>query len=129
MRFSVASTSREWSELAQLTQGRPMVVERVRLTDKDIAIEGAFELPQLARLTAEDQVFVAAFVRSHGSIKEMEQVFGVSYPTIKARLNRIAGQLEFVDIMPAPDRSDVLERLARGEISADEAVRELEGSS
>jgi hypothetical protein len=103
-----------------------MVVERVRLTGKEIAIEGAFELPQLARLSAEDQVFVVAFLRSHGSIKEMEQVFGVSYPTIKARLTRIAGSLEFVETDPAPPRADVLERLQRGEIDAAEAIRELE---
>ena len=119
--------ARDWSELVQLTQGRPMVVERVRLTDKDIAIEGPFELPELARLSAEDQVFVAAFVRSHGSIKEMEQVFGVSYPTIKARLNRISAALQFVETDPKPSRAEVLERLKRGEISADEAVRALEG--
>ncbi len=119
--------ARDWSELVQLTQGRPMVVERVRLTDKDIAIEGAFELPELARLSAEDQVFVAAFVRSHGSIKEMEQVFGVSYPTIKGRLNRISAALQFVETDPKPSRAEVLERLKRGEISADEAVRALEG--
>ena len=102
-----------------------MVVERVRLTDKDIAIEGPFELPELARLGADDQVFVAAFVRSHGSIKEMEQVFGVSYPTIKARLNRISAALQFVETDPKPRRGDVLERLKRGEISADDAVLEL----
>jgi hypothetical protein len=119
-------TPRDWQELAELTQGRPMVVERVRLADGDIAIEGAFELPQLARLDASDQVFIAAFVKSHGSIKEMERVFGVSYPTIKARLNRIAGQLEFVDTDPGPSRGDVLERLQQGEISADDAIRELE---
>ena len=87
---------------------------------------------KLARLSAEDQVFVAAFLRSHGSIKEMEQVFGVSYPTIKARLNRIAGSLEFVEIDPEPApesaRAEVLERLARGEITADQAVSELEGT-
>jgi hypothetical protein len=122
----VASKAREWSELVQLTQGRPMVVERVRLADRELAIEGAFELPQLARLSAEDQVFVAAFVRSHGSIKEMEQVFGVSYPTIKARLNRISATLEFVETDPRPNRSEVLERLKRGEITAEDAVRELE---
>ena len=121
----MAVEAKDWSELAQLTQGRPMVVERVRLTDKDIAIEGPFELPELARLSAEDQVFVAAFVRSHGSIKEMEQVFGVSYPTIKARLNRISAALQFVEIDPKPSRGEVLERLKRGEISADEAVLEL----
>ncbi len=117
----------EWQELTRLTQGQPMVVERVRLVGKDVAIEGAFELPQLARLSAEDQVFVVAFLRSHGSIKEMEQVFGVSYPTIKARLTRIAGSLEFVETNPAPARADVLEKLARGEIDATEAIRALEG--
>ena len=116
----------EWGELTQLTKGRPLVVERVRIADTEIVVEGRFELPQLARLEAEDQVFIAAFVRSHGSIKEMEQIFGVSYPTIKARLNRIAQSLEFVDTNPAPPRSEVLERLARGEITAEDAIRELE---
>jgi hypothetical protein len=116
----------DWQELTRLTQGQPIVVERVRLTEKDIAIEGRFALPQLAQLSMEDQVFVTAFIRSHGSIKEMEQVFGVSYPTIKARLNRIAGSLDFVEINPAPSRNDVLARLKRGEISAQEAIEELE---
>jgi len=117
----------DWQELTRLTQGQPIVVERVRLAGKDIAIEGSFELPQLARLGAEDQVFVVAFLRSHGSIKEMEQVFGVSYPTIKARLTRIAGSLEFVETNPGPPRAEVLDRLARGEIDAAEAIRALEG--
>lgn len=116
----------DWQALTELTRGRPIVVERVRLADRGIAIEGAFELPTLAQLTADDQVFVAAFVRSHGSIKEMEQVFGVSYPTIKARLNRIAAALEVVEIIPQTDRDDVLDRLKRGEITADDAVAELE---
>ncbi|MFV2021178.1 DUF2089 family protein [Micromonospora sp. LOL_023] len=48
---------------------------------------------QLAQLSVDDQVFVAAFVRLHGSIKKMERIFGVSYPTVKSRLNRIAGQV------------------------------------
>ena len=116
----------DWQDLTRLTQGRPIVVERVRLADKDVAIEGRFELPQLARLTPEDQVFVVAFVRSHGSIKEMEQVFGVSYPTIKARLTRIAQSLDFVDTNPSPSRSEIFDRLRRGEITAQDAIRELE---
>src|SRR5438067_2158696 len=111
----------EWQELTQLTQGRSLVVERVRIGGKDVVIEGRFELPQLARLAAEDQVFIAAFVRSHGSIKEMEQMFGVSYPTIKARLNRIASALEFIDTDPSPSRNEILGRLTRGEISAADA--------
>ncbi len=125
-----SQSASDWQELTRLTQGQPILVERVRLTGKNIAVEGSFELPQLARLSAEDQVFVVAFLRSHGSIKDMERVFGVSYPTIKARLNRIAGSLEFVETNPAPpqpSRSEVIERLRRGEISAADAIRALQG--
>ncbi|MGA2807516.1 MAG: DUF2089 domain-containing protein [Terracidiphilus sp.] len=116
----------DWQELLRMAQGSSLVVERVRLPEKQISIEGQFVLPELARLSLEDQVFITAFLRSHGSIKEMEQVFGVSYPTIKARLNRIAGQLEFVDTNPSPSRAEVLERLKNGEIDAQEAIRALE---
>jgi len=119
------STS-DWQDLLRMAQGCSLVVERVRLPEKQMAIEGQFTLPELARLTLEDQIFITAFLRSHGSIKEMEQVFGVSYPTIKARLNRIAGQLEFIDTNPSPSRAEVLERLKDGEIDAQEAIRALE---
>ena len=118
--------SKDWQELTQLTQGQPIVVERIRLAEKGIAIEGEFELPQLARLSMDDQIFITAFVRSHGSIKEMERVFGVSYPTIKSRLTRIADSLEFVETNPTPSKSEILARLQRGEISAQEAIREME---
>src|SRR5215467_12591925 len=118
--------SKDWLELTQLTQGRPIIVERVRLVEKDIAIEGQFELPQLARLDMDDQVFITAFVRSHGSIKEMERIFGVSYPTIKSRLIRIANSLEFVETNPTPSKAEILARLQQGEISAEDAIREME---
>jgi hypothetical protein len=116
----------DWQDLLRIAQGGPLLIERVRLPQKQITVEGAFTLPELARLSLEDQVFVAAFLRSHGSIKEMEQTFGVSYPTIKARLNRIAGQLEFVETNPAPSSAEVLERLNSGEITATEAIQALE---
>ena len=116
----------EWHDLTGLTGGQPFVVERVRLNN-GVAIEGEFEPPQLAQLSLEDQVFVTAFVRCHGSIKEMERVFGVSYPTIKSRLNRIARSLDFVETDPAPSRADVIDRLRRGEIDAQQALSELEG--
>jgi hypothetical protein len=118
---------RDWQELTQLTRGQRIAVERVRILDKNIAVDGAFELPQLARLGLEDQVFITAFVRSHGSIKEMERVFGLSYPTIKARLTRIADSLEFVETNPTPSKSEVLERLRRGDITAEDAIRVMEG--
>ena len=116
----------DWQDLLRIAQGSPLVIERVRIPEKEISVEGHFTLPELARLSLEDQVFVTAFLRSHGTIKEMEQTFGVSYPTIKARLTRIASQLEFVDTNPTPSRSEVLDRLKNGEISAAEAIRQLE---
>jgi hypothetical protein len=119
-------SSKDWQELTHLTQGRPIIVERVRLVEKDIAIEGQFELPQLGRLAMDDQIFITAFVRSHGSIKEMERVFGVSYPTIKSRLTRIANSLEFVETNPTPSKAEILARLQQGEISAEDAIREME---
>jgi hypothetical protein len=122
----MAETAMDWQELTNLTRGQPFVVERVRL-DSGVAIEGEFEPPQLGQLSLEDQVFVTAFVRCHGSIKEMERIFGVSYPTIKSRLNRIAQMLDFVETDPAPSQADVIDRLRRGEIDAQQALRELEG--
>ena len=119
-------TSKDWQELTNLTQGQSILVERVRLVEKDIAIEGQFELPQLARLAMDDQIFITAFVRSHGSIKEMERVFGVSYPTIKSRLARIANSLEFVETNATPSKAEILARLQQGEISAEDAIREME---
>jgi hypothetical protein len=116
----------DWQDLLRIAQGTPIVIERVQIPEKQIAVEGQFTLPELARLTLEDQVFVIAFLRSHGTIKEMEQTFGVSYPTIKARLNRISSQLQFVETNPSSSRTEVLEQLNSGDISAADAIRALE---
>jgi hypothetical protein len=117
--------AKDWQELTRVTQGAPVIVEKVRLIDSSIAIEGDFELPLLARLSAEDQVFVMAFVKSDGSIKEMERIFGVSYPTVKNRLSRIAGQLQFVENVTEPRKGEILAALERGEINAQEAIERL----
>ena len=122
----------DWQELSKLTQGDDLEIERVRLVKADIAIEGRFTLPPLAQLPGDDQIFVSAFVRCHGSIKQMEKYFGVSYPTIKNRLNRIGAQLSFVEIEQAPDgdqppqdASTVLDRVARGELTVAQALERL----
>lgn len=124
--------ARDWQALTKLTGGSRFQIERVRLVDEDIAIEGRFDVPPLASLTAEDQIFVAAFVRCHGSIKQMEKFFGVSYPTIKNRLNRIGALLPFAEITPgdpAPGgpvpTSELLSRLERGEINVNDVLSRL----
>ena len=124
----------DWKELTDLTGGERIVVERVRLSESGIAIEGEFEPPDLARLPAEDQVFVMTFVQVHGSIKEMERLFGISYPTVKKRLDSIASRFEFVVDAPAPEpvgddrRSEIVDQLYRGEMSVEEAVARLSPS-
>ena len=124
--------AQDWQALTKLTGGSPVEIERVRLVGQDVSIEGLFELPSLARLSAEDQIFVAAFVRCHGSIKQMEKFFGVSYPTIKNRLNRIGALLPLAEIAPppadAPPRpaaSELLSRLERGEMSVTDVLEQL----
>jgi len=119
--------TQDWNDLIRLTQGAAFTVERIRLKDRDIVVEGNFELPPLARLTAEDLLFITAFVRSHGSIKEMEAQFGISYPTVKNRLNAIAVLLPFVEVNPPSSKRDVLDQLEKGEITVEEALKRMKG--
>jgi hypothetical protein len=122
----------DWHELTDLTGERRFLVTEVRL-DTGVSIHGEFDLPPLARLRYEDQVFVSEFVRNHGSIKDMEKAFGISYPTVKNRLNRIVAQLQLVEVGTVsgaatgagPSEGDVLDLLERGEISADEAAARM----
>jgi len=116
----------DWHELTDLTGDRRFLVTEVRM-DTGISIQGEFDLPPLARLRYEDQVFVSEFVRSHGSIKDMEKAFGVSYPTVKNRLNRIIDQLQLVEVSgsPSPAPHDALDLLERGEITAEQAAERL----
>lgn len=117
----------DWHELTDLIGDRGFVVTGVRL-ENGVSIEGEFDLPPLAGLRYEDQVFVSEFLRSHGSIKDMEKAFGVSYPTVKNRLNRISEQLMLVSVerVAAPEsRDDILGLLERGEITAAEAMERL----
>lgn len=115
----------QWNELTNVTGDRPFVVTAVKLGDSDITINGEFALPPLAGLRWEDQVFVSEFVRCHGSIKYMEKAFGVSYPTVKNRLNKIVQQLQLVEVVPVTDHDEVLDLLEKGEITVEEAAERL----
>ena len=124
MKYGV-SQMKDWAYLTKMTGDESFTVTQVKLDSNGIAINGEFELPPLAQLLFDDQVFVAAFVKCHGSIKQMEKHFGVSYPTIKSRLNKIAGKLDFVDIQISSgliDRSEILDQIEQGELSVNEAI-------
>src|ERR1700756_1666868 len=102
----------------------PLKVERLGCPGCKVHLEGEFEMSPLAKLPPDDQAFVIAFVRHHGSLKKMESLFDISYPTVKNRLNAIAAALDKSFEAPTPNVF-VLEQLARGELTIEEALERL----
>ena len=88
-------------------------------------LEGRFELPELLRLTQEDQAFVLAFVMASGSLKEMGAKLGQSYPTVRNRLDEIIAKLGAKPSTAESDRRKVLDALAKGTLTVKEAAKRL----
>jgi hypothetical protein len=103
---------------------QPLKVARLACPTCKLSIEGEFEVSPLGKLSVDDQAFMIAFLRHHGSIKKMESIFGISYPTVKNRLNAIAAALDKNFEAPSPNLY-VLEQLSRGELTVAEALERL----
>jgi hypothetical protein len=92
----------------------------------DTTVEGHFQLCRFCRLSTEQKTFIDVFIKCRGNIKEVEKELGVSYPTVKNRLEDVAAALgyrsEAVPIQESADRKAILDRLNKGEITVDEAV-------
>jgi hypothetical protein len=91
------------------------------------ALEGRFGLGKLFELTPEQRRFVEIFVRCEGKISRVEKELGLSYPTVRNRLEEVIEAMGYpVDEPQPPDgearRQEILERLARGEITSEEAL-------
>jgi hypothetical protein len=111
--------------------GDPLAVTRLHCRKCDTTVEGHFEVGRLGRLTPEQVSFVEAFVRCEGKLNRMEREVGLSYPTLRARLTEIIRQMGFVVGAEAAvsdeERHRVLDELAAGKITSEEAMRALEG--
>jgi hypothetical protein len=103
---------------------KPLKIDRMSCPTCKVSLEGEFEVSPLGKLSLDDQAFVIAFVRHHGSIKKMEALFDISYPTVKNRLNSIAAALDRNFQAPSPNLY-VLEQVSRGELSVEEALERL----
>jgi hypothetical protein len=88
-------------------------------------LEGDFEVPPLLQLSRDDLSFVSAFVRSSGSLKAMATQLGVSYPTVRNRLDEIIERLAAVEKGIDRRRHEILDRLEAGELDAKTAAAEL----
>ncbi|MFN2614350.1 MAG: DUF2089 domain-containing protein [Actinomycetota bacterium] len=88
-------------------------------------LSGDFTQCEYCILTEEERETLRVFLASRGNMKELERHLNVSYPTARARFDDLLGKLGIKAETPASPRSDVLERLARGEIDVDEALNRL----
>jgi hypothetical protein len=111
-------------------------VSRLRCTTCGTAIEGQFSVGRFGRLSREQMYLLESFLRARGNLRDMERELGISYPTVRNRVEALVRALGLADDAapsPAPaeatasQRRDVLERLARHEITAEQAAAELRG--
>lgn len=111
-----------------------LVVTRLRCTHCETTIEGAFEVSRFTRLSKEQLEFVEIFLKSRGNIKEVERELGISYPTVRGRLDTVLEALgyrvepaaaEEVAQGKAARRKEILDSLNRGELSSEEAIKQL----
>ena len=88
-------------------------------------IEGKFKLCKFCKLTPEQKVFIDVFIKCRGNIKEVEKELGVSYPTVKNRLEDLANTLGHTsnsEYINEVTNKEVLDKLNNGEITVDVAV-------
>ena len=121
--------------------GDELAVTRLQCGTCDTQIEGRFHLGRFQRLTAEQLAFLEVFVKNRGIIKDVEAELGISYPTVRARLDDALRAMGFPaggedDPRVSPrkaraqareERRRILEELKDKRISADEAARLLAG--
>jgi len=89
-------------------------------------IKGHFKPCKFCTLSQEHKDFAEIFIKNRGNIKEMERELGISYPTVKSKLDSLISALGYKNQgAGSSDKKEVLERLYRGEITSEEAVRLL----
>ena len=108
-----------------------MEITQISCTACDTVVLGRFEPCRFCNLAESDLAFLEAFLRSRGNVKEMERELGISYWTIRTRINELLEKLGLSDGRPdremlATTRRDILEKLKNGELTPTEANRLLE---
>jgi len=104
------------------------VIRELECPACDITIRGRFETCPFCILSKEQTELIKIFLKSRGNLKEIERELGISYPTVRARLDDVVRTLGFT---PAPEvsetvKEELLAKLESGEINADEFVRKLD---
>ncbi|MGC9125351.1 MAG: DUF2089 family protein, partial [Caldisericaceae bacterium] len=95
------------------------------------SIHGNFQFDKLMLLDEEDMEFLMTFLRSRGNIKELETRMSISYPTAKSRLDKLLKSLDLYEGEENTEltKTEILQKLERGEITVEESLRLLKGGS
>jgi hypothetical protein len=91
----------------------------------EVTIRGRFPFSAFSQLNNEQMEFVKLFLRTRGNIKEVEKELGISYPTVRGKLNDILKSLGMKPDNKSIKREEILDALAKGEITAEAAVEQL----
>ena len=102
-----------------------MEIERLRCTSCAVTLEGHIPIPRLARLSGEDREFVELFVCSSGSLKAVSAKLGISYPTVRSRLNRVIEALGHEAETERDARRKILDGIEQGRLTVDQAIERL----
>lgn len=110
--------------------GEPLMVTRLSCNHCQTRLEGEFNFCKFCRLPAEQREFVEVFIKCRGNIKDVEKELGISYPTVRNRLDGVIEALGYrIEKQEAADekdyRQEVLKALENGEITAEEAALQL----
>ncbi|MBR0600378.1 DUF2089 domain-containing protein [Sinanaerobacter chloroacetimidivorans] len=91
-------------------------------------IENNFKFSKFEYLEEEQLNFIEVFLKCRGNIKDVEKELGISYPTVRAKLDDVVSALGYsVARKPSVDSKDIIDMLEKGEISADQAVSMIKG--
>ena len=104
-------------------------VAKLRCPKCETTVEGQFSLSKLGNLATEHQEFVEVFIRCRGNIKDVERELGVSYPTVRGRLDRVIHAMGYTTGDVGKRRKGILEALEKKEMSPEEAVKALKDIS
>lgn len=102
-----------------------VVVSKIECGNCHTLFEGKFDIPLLDKLSEADLTFIINFVKCSGSLKEMAAQHGVSYPTLRNRLNELIEALEKLEQARASSKYEILTMLENGKITPKEAVNLL----
>jgi hypothetical protein len=109
--------------------GEELKVTRLSCSNCYTNIEGSFALCKFCKLSNEQKNFLEAFIRNRGNIKEIEKDLGISYPTVRNKLEDVIETLGYKPRYNEPkvDKKEILKRLDEGEITSEEAIKLLKG--